>query len=358
MLVVHILWTLLALNLLVLAHEGGHYLAARNAGIKIYEFSIGFGPRLFGWRKNDIDYSVRALFLGGFVRMAGVEETIEGGKDDEQLADDDPSNFKNKSLWARVAVLFAGPFSNYVVAFILFAVAYAFFGVPYDIVDEQAKVGYVIAKSPAYQSGLAVGDKIVAIDGQPIENWDAMTAIIRQNPEKKLTLTISRNGQNLSIDIIPRQAFGQTEPYGEIGVQREISLKRLGFVDSIKTAGRQVWYLNVATVQVLTGKVKADFMGPVGLVSEVGQATQKGAGWFLQIIAAVSGSLAFFNLIPIPLPLLDGGWIMILIIEKILRREFSQNQKAIAQMIGLAAVLVLFVVVTWGDISGLLQRYF
>ncbi|HCT35414.1 MAG TPA: hypothetical protein DF292_00050, partial [Firmicutes bacterium] len=173
-----------------------------------------------------------------------------------------------------------------------------------------------------------------------IENWDAMTAIIRQNPEKKLTLTISRNGQNLSIDIIPRQAFGQTEPYGEIGVQREISLKRLGFVDSIKTAGRQVWYLNVATVRVLTGKEKADFMGPVGLVSEVGQATQKGAGWFLQIIAAVSGSLAFFNLIPIPLPLLDGGWIMILIIEKILRREFSQNQKAIAQMIGLAAVLV------------------
>jgi len=358
MLITPILWTLLALNLLVLAHEGGHFLAARKAGIKVYEFSIGFGPRLFGWRKNDIDYSVRALFLGGFVRMAGVEETIEGGKDDKPIADDDPSNFKNKSLWTKIAVLFAGPFSNYVVAFLLFVVAYAIFGIPYDIVDERARVGYVIAKSPAYHSGLTVGDEIVAIDGQPVENWDAMTAIIRQNPEKKLTLTINRNNQIMDIDIVPRQAYGQTEPHGEIGIQREISLKRLGLLESIKTAGRQVWYLNVATVQVLIGKEKADFMGPVGLVSEVGQATQKGAGWFLQIIAAVSGSLAFFNLIPIPLPLLDGGWIMILIIEKILRREFSQQQKAIAQMVGLVAVLILFVVVTWGDISGLLQRYF
>lgn len=356
-----ILLTILALNVLVLVHEGGHYLVARRAGVKIYEFSIGFGPKLFGWKRNGIDYSVRSLFLGGYVRMAGVEEVIEGGQGDERLDEHDPGHFNTKPFWTRVGIIFAGPFANYVLAFVLFTLAFTLFGIPYDYASKRAVIGFVMPNSPAYQSGISAGDRVLSIGNQPVRTWQDMATVIRQNPERRIVMRVQRGKRVLDVPITPRLAKGVKGRVGEVGITAEVIYKRLGLGQSLRFAALNTYEVTTQTTKALfnifSGKQRADVQGPVGLVGTVGQASAKGAGVFLTTMALISASLGYFNLIPLPLPLLDGGWIVIFILERLRGRPFKSEHKAMAQMAGLALVLALFVVITWSDVRNLILRY-
>lgn len=357
-----VILTLVALNVLVLAHEAGHFWMARRAGVKVYEFSIGFGPRLFGWKKNGIEYSVRSIFVGGFVRMAGLDEVVEGKPGGEAPEEDEAGLFGNKSFWTRVGIIFAGPFANYVVAFLCFTLASMIFGVP-SAVSDQARIGFVFPKSPAYIAGLTAGDRVLAIEGQKVQTWDEMAAAIRKNPDQPLAFRVQRDGRTLNLTVTPRRVLGAEKPTGEIGVTPDTINERVGFFESIKLGAWRTYYLNVATVQgiygMIAGKMRPDMLeGPIGLIGDVGQTRRKGQGTFLSLVGAISGSFGFFNLIPIPLPILDGGWISLFIIEKLRRRPFTSKQRAAAQMVGLALILALFVFVTWGDLYSLIRRYF
>lgn len=362
MLLIDALLTLLALNVLVLAHEGGHFLAARKAGVKVYEFSIGFGPRLFGWKRNGIDYSVRSVFLGGFVRMAGLDEVVEGKGEGEDLSRDDSGHFESKPFLTRLGIIFAGPFANYVVAFLCFVAGAAIFGVPSSL-SNQARIGMVFPKSPAYVSGLTAGDRVMSIDGQSVKSWDDMAGIIRKNPGRPLNFEVQRDGRTMNFTVTPRRALGTAEPRGEIGVTPDTINERVGFLESVRQGAWRTYYLNVATVQaiysMITGHTRADMLeGPIGLIGDVGQTRRMGRGFFLSLMGAISGSFGFFNLLPLPLPILDGGWISLFIIEKLRRRPFSQKQRSAAQMIGLALIVALSLFVTWGDLISLIRRYF
>jgi regulator of sigma E protease len=464
-----LLWGVaLVLGVMILVHELGHFIAARLFGVRVDVFSIGFGPRLFGWKRGATDYRVSALPLGGYVRMAGQDpseidsarSTSIPGTEKEKtyapypqlqaLAKGAPDELMNKPRWQRAIISFAGPFVNLIFPVLLLTVYFVTIGIPYPgYQDKPVQVTEVPANSPAAAAGLRAGDKVIALEGEQNPTWEqaekvlakvtpdsklsmevedagtkkSLTVLIQQKdldqPErlldrvlgyvpirpiledlapgypaqraglkendlvtavdgkkiqwwgeftervrgsngKPVALDVERKGQQLHLVVTPQAATNERgETVYQIGVlpHDETAYKRVALPEGAR-------YATLVTVEkiketagivgkLFSGRVSLkQLQGPVGITRAAGQAAKKGSLALISLMVLISVNLGILNLLPIPI--LDGGHILLLGIEGILRRDMSMAFKERFVQVGLVFLLVVFAIVMYNDVVRLL----
>jgi len=319
-------------GLLILVHELGHYFVARLTGIKVLELAIGFGPKLIGWTKNDIDYSLRAIPLGGFCRLLGEnpEEASE------------PESFPQQPLLSRAAVLLAGATMNLVLAIIVFFVIFFFIvGVPNT---DSSRIGYIVEDSPAEAVGLEAGDMITAIDSNPVEKWEDVLTLISAKPNEEIRLVIEREGAVKELAVVTE--VGPEENRGMIGIGPEI--QKYSFIPSARFSLERFGTVIYSIFQVVTGQAPLDVAGPVGIIFVIGEVAQTGFVNLLLLTALISISLGIMNLLPIPA--LDGGRLFFLLVEAIRGKRIDPEKEGFIHFIGFALLIMLILFITYQDI--------
>ncbi len=318
-------------GLLILAHELGHYFVARATGVRVLELAIGFGPKLIGWTRNNIDYSLRAVPLGGFCRMLG-EDPEEAGQSD---------SFPQQSIPVRASVLLAGSLMNLVLAVIVFFIVFFFLvGVP----GETTRLGYIVEESPAQEAGLEAGDVIKTVDGEPVEKWEQVLTAISARPEEQVALEVEREGA-VSEYRIETETEAETGR-GIIGIGPQ--MQRYNFISSLQSSFQQFSMFIAAIYQAFFGDAPLDVAGPVGIVHTIGEVAQVGFANLLVLTGLISINLGIINLLPVPA--LDGGRLMFLVVEAIRGRPIEPEKEGLVHFIGFAVLIMLILMVTYQDI--------
>lgn len=340
-----VLITIIIIAVLILAHEWGHFIAARRIGIPVYEFSLGFGTKLLSTNRNGVQYSLRLFPLGGYVRMAGEEPGDEN----------DPNGFNNRTPLEKIRVSFAGPFMNFVLALLLFIFSFAFIGIPES--SDQPILGKVLKDRPAAEAGLKPGDRILSVNREPVATWSDFTEMIgASSPGEPLNLELERDGKNLSLQVFPDDQG--TGGKSAIGVMNKMNYSKLGIWDSIKLGLDQTYQLTVLLLSWLVtlftgGASTADLAGPVGIVSLVGEAAQIGSVFLLNFAAYLSINLGILNLLPIPA--LDGSRIVFALVQAVRRKPMEPEKEGFVHWLGFLFLMLLIVIVTFNDILRLIK---
>lgn len=345
----NIILIILVFGIIVFFHEFGHFIVAKLNRIKVSEFSIGMGPAIFTFGKGDTKYCLRILPLGGYCLMLGEDEES-----------DDENAFSNKSVFVRFLVIAAGPVFNFILAFIFSIILINQTGC------DPAYLYGVVEGEPAYEAGIEPGDKILEIDGKKIYNYRELTLHMelngRQNP---VNLTLEKpNGEIYEVTVTPRL---NSDGVYRIGVEGGY-IQCEGIANNIKYSGYEIRYWVKATItslkMIVTGGVESeDVMGPVGVggvmndvieeVKEESDSTGEAVKYIvlnmLNWCILLSINLGIMNLLPIPA--LDGGRLLLLIIEGVTRKKIPADKEAIINVIGFVLVLILMFVVLFNDIK-------
>ena len=330
----YIIYAIIALWILIIVHEFGHFLLAKINGVKVEEFSIGMGPKIFSIDGKETKYSLGILPIGGYVKMLGEEEEVE-----------DETTPSSKSPLRRITIILAGAIMNLILAIIIFTVYLHHFGYT------MPKVNSVIDNTPAYEAGIKPGDTFKRIDGQKIFSPDDITIGIGLAKGNPVDLEVDRDGKTLNFKVKPE--YNKEEKRDMIGFSFEV-VKDPSIIDSFKESFNQTASLINQTFKglkmIFTGKadLKTDVGGPVTII-KLSAATAKAGIWnLLYFTAFISINLAVFNLLPFPA--LDGGWTVILLIELITRRKVPDKVVGALNFVGFALLMGLMVVVTVKDI--------
>ncbi len=327
----------LVFGTIVFFHELGHFLVAKLAGVMVYEFALGFGPAVVQTNYKDTKYSIRIFPLGGFVKLAGMDEG-EGSED--SISDDDPRSFNNKSLFVRMATIAAGPLMNFVLAAVVFTLYFMLVLVPPTVV-------FIEPGLPADQIGLRPGDQFVAINDQPVNNKEMVIEIIQQETGQEITLTMER--ENLLFDVTATPVGEGNQ--GRLGIHID-DKPQLPVFQSIQAGiiqtGRFTQELIVSLVRMVTGRIQPEIAGPIGIFQLVGDFAQQGIASLMILAAILNINLGLLNLLPIPV--LDGGWLVIFSFEAIRGKPLAPEHRGIAQFIGLALLILLMVFATYKDL--------
>ena len=381
---------LLVFGLVVFVHELGHFIAAKLTGVYAPVFSLGWGNRLFGVRRGETDYRVSLIPLGGYVRMASRDDEsmagIEGGSDRgslgsamERPADVSPALWdaqsmapfgpkavpadrwvENKSTSARVFILLAGVIMNIVLTLIVSTGIYYKAGNTYV----PAVIDSVVPGAPAALAGLTGGDRIVGINGHPIRAWDEVLDEVAPVTSGTLRLEIQRGDSRFTKELTPQTAevddpvTGAKKTVGRIGIQVRAATvnEKLGLVGAMTAGGDATWRMAKSVASVLgglaTGQVSAKNLGgPIQIARTSVQAAKSGPETLWSLIAFLSLNIAILNLVPIPV--LDGGQILIVLAERVNGSAFSARMREGFARVGVLAVLALIVLVTFNDLRNL-----
>lgn len=338
---------LLVLSVLVVVHEFGHFLMAKLAGIRVERFSIGFGPVLFGKTIAGTEFVFSLLPLGGFVKMAGENPGEAEGKEWE---------FNSKPLIWKFLVVFAGPFMNAFLAAALFSLVFAT-GQPMLT----AKVGKIMDDTPAKAAGLAVGDKILAVNGVSVYYWEDLLKEIRKDSEE-IRLTVERDGAMREMLVMPKRQevpslFGKKKRISFIGIAPSNEIVHIkhspsdAVVLGVKLVVDRTRETLYSLVMMFTGAMsfKDSMTGPIGIYFMSGQAAQMGFSYLLYFMGSLSVSLFVLNLLPIPV--LDGGHVLFILIEKIKGSPLKESVKERLTQGGMAILLTLMAFVIFQDIQ-------
>jgi regulator of sigma E protease len=351
---IYIVPFLLVLTVVVFVHELGHYLVARWNDVRVDVFSVGFGKELFGYTDSaGTRWKFSMLPLGGYVKMHGDADVTSSTADPNAARD--PDSFYGKTVLQRMAVIAAGPIANILFAIVVLAFLFAAFGRPFT----PAEVGDVQADSAAAEAGLEAGDRITAVDGEALSSFEELQAIVRNSPEVELVLSIDRAGEQLDVPLTPRvteieDRFGQTHRIGLIGVSRSgIEFRRsnpaFALVESTTETFKLMGAMLSALGEMVVGSRSTDDLGgPIKIAQMSGEIAKEGfvpAIWFT---AVLSINLGLINLFPIPM--LDGGHLVMYTIELLRGRPLNERSQEIAFRFGLALVLSLMVFATWNDL--------
>lgn len=347
------------LGIVVFFHELGHFLAAKAFGVRVHRFSLGFPPKMVGFKKGETEYCISWIPLGGYVKMEG-ENPAES--DDEEVKND-PGNLLYKPAWQRAIIFFAGPFANYITA-ILIAIGLFYFIGSVVVDPDKFVVGNVVSDSPADEVGLRPGDIIVSVDNSPITTLTDLHEQVFNNIDKNLSIVWERNGSLTSSIITPRKdtatnAQGDIVEHGMIGIWQQADTVPMGLGQAFVKAHQATWNVSVMMVTFLkkwvTGEVSRKLIGgPIAIAKFSGQKAREGFSSLMDFVVLISLNLAILNLLPIPV--LDGGHLFLLLIEVVRRKPLSLKQKLVVQQIGLAVLLVMIVFVTYNDIFGNLLK--
>lgn len=384
---------IVVLGLVIFVHELGHFLAAKWTGVYAPRFSIGFGPAIWRKRRGETEYVLAALPLGGYVRMASREDEtmamIEGGKPEggaaaqlegesaaERPADWDehamvpfgpkpvPAHrwFESKPLWARVFIMLAGVTMNVVLTFVVSTGVFAYYGRSYV----PAVVDSVIAGMPAEHAGLLSGDSVTAIDGKPVRAWNDLLGTVSGAAGRDITLDVVRDGAPVSLHVTPvaqqgvDPSTGQRIMVGRIGAYPKERLERepIGLAASALAGARATWTMGTSVIGVVGGLFEGSISvknlgGPVAIARTSVAAAKTGLESLWALIAFLSINLAVLNLLPIPI--LDGGQVLMTIAESIKGSPFSVRTRELVMRLGLAAIVALFAVVMFNDLVALFK---
>ncbi|MGN0949079.1 MAG: RIP metalloprotease RseP [Megasphaera sp.] len=334
-----ILATIFVFSLIIFVHELGHFATAKWAGMQVDEFAIGFGPKIWSVRRGETEYSLRAVPLGGFNRIAGMSE-------DETLNE---RSFLSKSVTKRLIVIAAGGIMNFVLAIVL--LWGLFFAVGTITVSPEAVVGSTIAGSPAAQSGLEAGDRIVRIGNTDISRWSDISQAVAPYSHDVVTVEIERDGQRQGVEMVPE--IDSTSKKAMLGVMPLTTKESHGFLESgamaVQRTGKICRLMLVGLYQMVTGEEKAEVAGPIGVAQLAGQVAASGFANLLMFTAFLSLNLGILNLLPVPL--LDGGYIILLILEGITRRRMPKRALYYIQVTGAVLLGSLFLFAMFQDIS-------
>lgn len=324
---------------IVLVHELGHFLMAKAAGIRIFEFAVGFGPVLASTTRGDTKYSLRIFPLGGFVKMAGMDEPVDYLED---VPEDDPASFQSKSLPWRLGTIAAGPLMNFAFAIVLFVLYFMLVTVP-------PMVTTVEPNSPAAAAGVLPGDVLISIDGEKVSEADQIVSLIQQAGGRELEVVVRRQGSLVTLIAIPEGAAGQ----GRLGIGISDAKPRYPFLTSVRAGAVQTWRLTAQLigdiVRMITGKQQVELSGPIGIVHIVGETARHGLPQLLILAVLLNVNLGLLNLLPVPV--LDGGWLLILILEAVRGKPLAPETRGIAQFIGLALLIMLMLYATFKDLA-------
>jgi len=332
------------LGLLIAAHEAGHLVLARLMGMRVETYSLGFGPRIAGFRRGETDYRLSALPLGGYCKIAGFTPDDPAAQDPN-----DSGSYMNKPAWRRFLVIAAGPGVNYLLAFLIIAILYVSQGFP----DRTTNRIEVIPGGPAAAAGLQTGDEVIAVDGVAVRSIQDLRRELQKPgapPERRVEA--SRQGKGNVFQIRP--------VHGTVSVRPDRVLVRLPIAQAVPRAAQDVWDLTTGTLSALwdavRGKGSASLAGPIAIVREASNEASRGIGEFASILANISVGLALFNFLPVPA--LDGGRLVFLGAELVTRRKVNQRFESVVHVAGLLLLLgLLIVVVVFGDLK-LGQRLF
>ena len=366
-------------GLLVLVHELGHFMVAKLTGMRVDEFAIGFGPKLWSRKYGETLYAIRAVPLGGFNRIAGMDyEIIERmGNEAEEKADDGgresgwrryiPSvNRENvvmvpddegagerayfrRPIWARMLMVLAGSFMNFVLPMFIFFGIFYFSGVATP--SPEPVIGAVMAEKPAAMAGLMKGDRILTIDGMEVAKWDDISRSIQGAEGKPFKLTYQRDGEVRSTTLIPEE-----EPESKrviIGITSSADIHQPGILEAAGLAAQKVFFVLMAMVgaliQLMLGSVGAEALsGPVGIVQMTGEVANQGILPLLNFAAFLSLNLGLINLLPVPA--LDGGHFVMLVLEGLRGKPLGPKAMYYIQAAGVTLLVSLMIFTTFNDL--------
>ncbi|MBI3185892.1 MAG: site-2 protease family protein [Myxococcales bacterium] len=332
-------YAIIALGLLVAFHELGHLIAARVFGIKVLRFSVGFGPALFRIRRGETDYTLGALPLGGFVRIHGMNPHQEG------LDRKDPRSFAARPAWQRLLVLLAGSLANYLLAVaVMAALLWAGTHVPVP-----RTIGAVVPGSEAARAQLRPGDVVEAIDGAPLSDWSELVERVNDSPGLPLVLSVSRGGERFQLAMTPRP---EPSGVGRLGLRQQYVYREHGFGEGAAQSFAHVNRLAADGLRLLwrllRGRPGVELAGPLGIVEQASKAASTGADAFLRVLVAISVALALFNLLPVPA--LDGGRSVFVLLELVSRRRVDPKLEAWLHTAGFLLLLGLLLWVMAQDV--------
>jgi regulator of sigma E protease len=347
---VSILSAIVVLGVLIFVHEVGHFIFAKIFGVGVEKFSLGFGPKLVGWKMRETEYQISAFPLGGYVKMVG-----EG--DDAELSEEDKSrSFTEKPPLRRIAIVVAGPIFNLLFAMLVYIVIFMV-GVPVPT----AKIGEVLKDKPAARAGIKPNDVITAINGKPVKQWEDFASIILEGKGEPVDLQVRRGTEILSFHVVPeshssKNLFGEsiTSPVIGVAASSETFTERFGPLEALVKGGTQTWFYIrftiLSLVKIVERAVSFDNIGgPIMIAVISGQQAAAGAVSFFAFMALLSINLGVLNLLPIPI--LDGGHLFFYAYELIFRKPVRVKTKEIAQQIGLILLMSLMFFATYNDIS-------
>ena len=385
-----LLATVFVIGVVVFVHELGHYLAARSVGVRVEKFSVGFPPRIItmtsvpdGWdfklfffakngdgkrewapifekhiskpgRKGTFtEYCFALVPLGGYVKMAGlIDENLDSKIEHK------PYELMSKSRLAQAWVMSAGVIMNVLLALLIYT------GIAYNqgnpVISEEPVVAQILEGQPAEAAGMQAGDRIVEINGEPIETWLEMTAIIHAIPNTPINLHFERDDIIIEKDIVtsfqPALIDGKIDTLGAIGIAAQVTYEPINIIQAVGggwRATKGVFELIGTTLKMLaTGAATMkDIGGPIFIAQMAGETARAGMTPLLFLMAMISVNLAVINILPIPG--LDGGHLMVIGIESIIRRSLSLKAKIAIQKVGMAFLLILMITVIVNDIGRL-----
>lgn len=375
-----ILAPIFVFGIVVFVHELGHFLAAKSVGVYAPRFSIGFGKALWKKRYGETEYILGILPLGGYVRMASKDDEatafMEGGSESSATVTDkgepmDPDAmipfgpnpippdrwFESKPVPARLMILLAGVTMNILLSLVVMTGMFAYYGNPYL----STRADSLVAGRPGAQAGLMKGDSIVSVNGESVD-WEALVTKISASPGVPLQLGVIRDGQQRqftvtpTIDTVTNPSTNRIDSVGRIGVIPVQLSERVGPLEAVTSGWNATWRMAGMVIDALHGlatrRVAASELGgPIMIAQASVQAARGGAEQLFFLIALISTNLAVFNLLPIPI--LDGGQIVITLLEGIKGKAFSMRTREYILRAGLAAVLLLFALVTYNDLRRL-----
>ncbi len=350
--------TIFVLGVLIFVHEAGHFLAAKLFHIRVDRFSLGFPPRLIGKKIGETDYCIGVVPLGGYVKIAGM---VDESLDKEQLSTEPkPWEYRSKPWLQRVLVVFSGPVMNLFLGFAIFVAGALIYGIV-----EQVKgpiVGEVVEDTPAQAAGIKAGDRILSIDGAEVILWEEMTEIVRQSAERPLMFQINRRDSVFTVQITPIKTeieeSGEIREIGQVGLYPQFETKRVGLIHAVAIGGESVFDLSsLVLVSIYRLIIREESMeslaGPVLISKMAGESARLGFSVLVGFIAILSVNLGILNLLPIPV--LDGGHLLFLTVEGLIRRQIPLKTKLIIQQVGMVLILALMAFVIYQDILRVIQ---
>lgn len=336
-----IILAIIIFSFIVFFHELGHFLLAKKNGIDVDEFALGMGPTLYSKKYKGTKYAIRLFPIGGFCAM---------GEDEE--ATDSPNNFNNKSVWARISVIAAGPVFNFILAFVFAIILTAMIG--YD----RPVVGAVEEGFPAAKAGLLEGDRIERMGGKRIHIFREISIYNQFHQGEDVEITYSRGGEKYTVTLTPKK--DEEAGYSRLGITSE-GYRKAGFLTAVQYGAYSVKYWVSTTLESLkmlvTGKVSINNLtGPVGIVDVVEDTYQESRSYgnfvvlveLLNIAIMLSANLGVMNLLP--LPALDGGRLVFLFLEAVRRKRVPPEKEGYVHMIGIVVLMALMVFVMFNDI--------
>ena len=324
-----IIYALLIICVLIFFHELGHFMAAKACGVKVNEFAIGMGPKVLKKQKGETLYSVRGFPLGGFCAMEGEDEDSQ-----------DERAFNRKSVWKKAIIIVAGAAMNLIIAIILMIAVNYMNGVPTTTISQ------VEENSPAYTAGIQKGDKILSINDKKINSWDDVQAVKNAVNTRELNIKVQRKDTELNI----KTTLKENDRNKIIGI---VPVSEKNIVKAIANGPSATWNMAKSMYSglysLITGKVSAkELSGPVGIVYLINKGISRGFATVLYLTSLISLNLAIINMLP--LPALDGGRLLMVIIRRLTGKAISSKVEGVIHAVGLGLLLLLTIYVTWNDI--------